>query len=468
MFRTIFSRRQRSSNPPPAPPIPGAFPVLPPDKLLEKHSHRLNQIEELVGVSGLHFDTYYRSAIHAYARFVQHLPVFAAEHQSNPRSLLEQTLDVVCAALKIRRFYLLPAGASTEAIAEKKDLWTYAVFVAALCHDLAKPVTDQIITVYDSDRIGAEWDPWTRYIDEQGSWYQMDFFRDSLRSPKAAVNLLLVHRIVPGAGMKWLTGDDAALSQCLACLSGELENAGGMGEIVIKAWEAYAYRGSNPSSRPEESVVRVVLLNKESELKKNNSPPCHVVSATAVNELSVFDKPIRAHDQPNEGYRVASAAAESGGGAGCRADDDQSVHDRQAKSLQELLSVGETIPKKDNVDVGARFLSWLRDGIRDKSIKVNEARARIHVVKEGVLLATPGIFKDCAEAEEHEADWVTIQKRFFKLGLHEKISGGINVHQHSLLTNEKTATITGVLLKDASGVFGSGQIPNPNTDLTKT
>jgi len=273
---------------------------------------------------------------------------------------------------------------------------------------------------------------------------------------------------VPGAGMKWLTGDDAALSQCLACLSGELENAGGIGEIVIKAREASAYRGSNSSASPEESAVRVVPLNKESELKKSNSPPCHAISATSVNELSAFDKPMRAHDQPNEVHRVATAAAESGGGAGCRADGDQSVRDRPTKSLQELLSVSETIPKKDDANLGARFLSWLRDGIRDKSIKVNEASARVHVVKEGILLATPGIFKDCAEAEEHEADWLRIQKRFFKLGLHEKRYGGMNVHQYSLRTNEKTSTINGVLLKDASGVFGSFQIPDPNADLTKT
>ncbi len=468
MFRTIFSRKQRSSNLPPAPLIPGALLVLSPDKLLEKHSHSLNQIDELVGVSRIHFDTYYRPAIHAYARFVQQLPAFVAEHQSNPRSMLEQTLDVVRAALKIRRSYLLPAGASTETIAVKKDLWTYAVFVAALCRDLAKPVTDQIITVYDGGGIGAEWEPCTRYIDEQGGWYKIDFVRNS-HVLDEKVSLLLVHRILPGTGMKWLTSDDAARSQWLACLSGDLEDAGGIGEIITKAREPSAFRCSNVPAGQEESAARFILPNKQSVPEKNNIPPGRAGSAMTVKEPSDFDKPTKAHDRSSSGHRISIAAEDSGGGGHRDANADRSVHDsHNIPDMQCALSTHQEIPKKDGVDFAGQFLTWLRDGISDKSIKVNEAKARIHVVEEGVLLATPGIFKDYAEAKGDDTDWLKIQKRFLKHGLHEKESSGMNVHKYSLKNNNKASTINGILLKDASNVFGLGDIPNPNIDLTKT
>ena len=436
MFRTIFSRRQRSPNPPPSPPIPGAFPVLPPDKLLEKHSHRLNQIDELVGVSGSHFDTYYRSAIHAYARFVQQLPVFAAEHQSNLPSLLEQALDVVCSALKIRRSYLLPAGASTEAIAEKKDPWTYAVFVAALCHDLAESVTNPIITVYDSDGIGAEWEPWTRYIDEQGGWYKIDVVFASRRSQPAKANLLLVHRIVSGAGMKWLASDDEALSRWLACLSGDVDDARAIGEIITKAQARSACRCSHVCAEQEESAVRVIHPNKESGPEKSENLPYRAGSTMAAKKSSSVEKPAKAPDRSRNGPAVSIAAKGTG------SDSHRGV----------------------NVD---RFLSWLKDGIRSQSIKVNEANACVHVVEEGVLLVTPGIFKDYAAAESSNTDWLKIQKRFLKLGLHEKGSGGINVHEYSLKNNNKASTINGILLKNASIVFGLSAIPKPHGNLMK-
>jgi Putative conjugal transfer nickase/helicase TraI C-term/Putative helicase len=436
MFRTIFSRKQQSPNPPPARPFPGAFPVLPADELLEKHFHRLNQIDELVGVSGSHFDTYYRPAIYAYARFVQQLPVFAAEHQSNPRSLLERMLDVVCSALKIRRSYLLPAGASTEAIAEKKDLWTYAVFVAALCHDLSKLVTNQMITVYDSDGIGVEWEPWTRDIDEQGSWYKIDVVCDSRRSQPAKANLLLVHRILPGAGTKWLTSDDETFFRWLACLSGDMDDAAAIGEIVTKAQARSACRCSHVCAEQKESTVRVIHPNKESGPEKSENLPYRARSTMAAKKSLSIKKPAKAPDRSRNGPAVSIAAKGTG------SDSHRDV----------------------NVD---RFLSWLKDGIRSQSIKVNEANARVHVVEEGVLLVTPGIFKDYAAAESGNTDWLKIQKRFLKLGLHEKGSGGINVHEYSLKNNNKASTINGILLKNASIVFGLSAIPNRHGNLMK-
>lgn len=469
MFRTMFSRQQRSPNPPPAPLIPGAFPVLPTDTLLEKHSHRLNQIDELVGVSGLHFDSYYRPAIHAYARFVQQLPALAPEHESNPRSLLGQTLGVVCSALKIRRSYLLPAGASSEAIAVRKDLWTYATFAAALCHNLAESVTGQIITVYDSNGVGAEWEPWTGYIDEQGSWYTTDSVCDSRRSQRANANLLLVHRILPGAAMKWLASDPAAFSQWLACLSGDLDDAGGIGKIITTARAPAVCRCSTTRAGTEESAIRVILPNKASGPEGNKNAQRKAGSATTAKESSTFEKPTKAHDWSSSGHRVSIAAEEGGGGSHRDAKADRSVHDRQNRpDMKRARSTRQETLKKDGVDFAGQFLAWLRAGIRNKSIKVNDAKARIHVVEEGVLLATPGIFKAYAEAKGDDTDWLKIQKRFLKQGLHEKESGGMNVHKYSLKNNNKASTINGILLKDASVVFGLGDIPNPNIDLTKT
>jgi hypothetical protein len=54
-------------------------------------------------------------------------------------------------ALKVRRSYLLSETGGAEEISQKQDLWTYAVFIAALCHDLAKVAVDQVLIIYDEN-----------------------------------------------------------------------------------------------------------------------------------------------------------------------------------------------------------------------------------------------------------------------------------------------------------------------------
>jgi predicted HD phosphohydrolase len=44
---------------------------------------------------------------------------------------------------------MLPIGANVEAQNEKKDLWTFVIFVAALLHDIGKTVSDVNIMLYD-------------------------------------------------------------------------------------------------------------------------------------------------------------------------------------------------------------------------------------------------------------------------------------------------------------------------------
>jgi UTP:GlnB (protein PII) uridylyltransferase len=46
------------------------------------------------------------------------------------------TLEVVEIAIKRRNAKMLPIGANVEAQNEKKDLWTFVIFVAALLHDI--------------------------------------------------------------------------------------------------------------------------------------------------------------------------------------------------------------------------------------------------------------------------------------------------------------------------------------------
>ena len=64
---------------------------------------------------------------------------------------------VVSAALRLRNGTLLPSGRSAEEIDAQRDFWTYATILAALLHDVGKPMADLRIELIDrrADRRGA-------------------------------------------------------------------------------------------------------------------------------------------------------------------------------------------------------------------------------------------------------------------------------------------------------------------------
>ncbi|MGR9052832.1 MAG: MobH family relaxase [Gammaproteobacteria bacterium] len=214
------------------PDIPGMLSIRSVDELLSPHRGMIVQINELAGLSEPNFDRYYRPAMRNFARFVQMLPASEVHHHAGPGGMLTHTLEVCVVSLKLRRSYLLSETGGAEEIAAKQDLWTYAVFLAALCHDLAKVAVDQRVTVYGNDDRSTLWSPWDSFLDEQGIGYTTKFVRGRQYRLHEKASLLLIHRIIPAYSLNWLSGDRPIFAQWLACVSGDTENASSLGEIV--------------------------------------------------------------------------------------------------------------------------------------------------------------------------------------------------------------------------------------------
>ena len=101
-----------------------------------------HQLQQLVGLSPEYFEQLYLPALNNYAESVQCVPASEAHHHARMGGLLEHTVDMVHIALKLRKGYKLPIGGTAEEIAKNGVRWTYAVFVAALLHDIGKLITD--------------------------------------------------------------------------------------------------------------------------------------------------------------------------------------------------------------------------------------------------------------------------------------------------------------------------------------
>ena len=115
--------------------------------LLKPYQHIINQIEQNVGVPNDHWNVNYLEFMSNFALKVQLLPASESHHHSSYGGLLEHSLETGLNALKLRRGKMLPVGANAEVIERKKEIWSYAIFTAALLHDVGKPLTDQILTI---------------------------------------------------------------------------------------------------------------------------------------------------------------------------------------------------------------------------------------------------------------------------------------------------------------------------------
>ncbi|MDX1252266.1 MAG: TraI domain-containing protein [Gammaproteobacteria bacterium] len=213
------------------------MPVLDAAKLLSTpgHQNRVREIEQLAAVPRHHFDALYCAALNAFARFVQQLPASEAHHHAGPGGLLDHTLDVVVRAMKLRRPHLLPPGADPEEINQQQHLWTYAVFCAALLHDIGKPVADQRVALLGANRrTEGVWNPWSGPM-PMGGWYQMKFVRGRRYALHQAITPLLARGILPEAGLTWLASDPLVLGAWLATMTGQADQAGVVGGIVRQA-----------------------------------------------------------------------------------------------------------------------------------------------------------------------------------------------------------------------------------------
>ncbi len=220
----------------PSAPPDGALLITPPSTLLGRHDAELAQIRQLAGVPAAHWEALYLGMFRAFAGFVLELPASEAHHHAGPGGLLTHGLEVTREALKLRRGHMLPAGEAVETVAGEQDLWTYAVAAAALLHDLGKPVADQRVALFDAQGLPlGDWAPWLGAIPPEAAWYRVTFVQGRRYRLHERLPALLAHLIVPAAALEWIGSNAAVLEAWLAAITGELEAAGPLGEIVRQA-----------------------------------------------------------------------------------------------------------------------------------------------------------------------------------------------------------------------------------------
>ena len=157
--------------------------------------------------------------------------------------------------------------------------------------------------------------------------------------------------------------------------------------------------------------------------------------------------------------------------------DTPSISTATAKPLQPVAEP-ESTPLPDdrrtsqgNVDPsGAHFIEWLRQGILTRKLIVNDAKALVHTVAGTAYLVSPGVFQRYTQEhpqvtalskQDKSPDWQWIQKRFEKLGLHQKQANGLNIWTCEVTGPRKSRRVHGYLLIQPDSLFQEVLPDNP-------
>ncbi|WAH60945.1 TraI domain-containing protein [Pseudomonas silvicola] len=216
-------------------------------------------------------------------------------------------------------------------------------------------------------------------------------------------------------------------------------------------------------------------------------PP--VFTGTLETVLEVTSDPTDPPTSPRTGSTKATTAAPASAKANrprhpeaCPPDTDEGDY---LSPLLELFETPEFEPSdrpssepvatpETNNDLGHQFMEWLRAGLKDHALIINDSQAKVHTVNGTYFLVTPGIFQRYTTERQPKGShiegseaWLSVQKRFEKLNLHQRRPDGQNIWTCQVKGPRKRGKLNGYLLKEPSVLSENRLNDNPFLRLTE-
>ena len=150
------ARLEDMSNIPRYPPFMEGLPVHSPAALLATQQELTRGIQQLIANREL-LEAHYNPSMLRLAEFVQLLPASQSHHHRGAGGMLRHSLEVGFWALQQTEGKLIRGVITPQQRRLIEPRWRLAAFLAGICHDLGKVVTDLTVT----DRAGEEkWRPY--------------------------------------------------------------------------------------------------------------------------------------------------------------------------------------------------------------------------------------------------------------------------------------------------------------------
>lgn len=381
------------------------------------------------------FDRAVSPVIAGYAEFVQLLPALAAQHHSHQGGLYVQALKVASRALDYRRGQILPRGAAPEVIGAQAHRWTYAVFVAALLHDVGKTLAGQPVLIRDGQGVPAPWAPLAGSMFACGAvYYRLELPGSAVTQGAlyAGLPMSLVNRILPPSVLDWLAADPGLIRELTAFLSGDPSaRAGAISGLVLRAVAELGRCELKPDGSDDSAV----------EETAPGTIPVDVDSENVIDDLAATTV---AADVPG----LTNPEAEY-------------LEDVEEQSSGAALESRMTKPWFAEAPPAARrFIEWVRRGLSVGTLRVNAAGALVHFVDEGMLLVSPRIFREFAERYGEDGSGsalacaagepdigLFIQRQVLRAGWHLRTDQGVNFLTYQVMRGKRAVSrLSGVVI----------------------
>ncbi len=192
------------------PPFMKGLPATDPAKLIETQRELIDQIREAGLASPDIFERFYLESLRRFASYAHLLPASQTHHHRGAGGLLRHAAEVALWSLQSGDRVLLPGEQAPRRRRELEPRWHLAVFLAALCHDVGKPVTDLVVSSRDGSKI------WNPFVEDLYSWanrHGVDRYflhwRENRGKKHTTVSSLFAERIISQAGLAWIAEVDA-------------------------------------------------------------------------------------------------------------------------------------------------------------------------------------------------------------------------------------------------------------------
>lgn len=205
------------------PVLDTGIPLHSPEKLILSQEDVLKKIKLISECDKVEFDKFYGSLIYNYAKYVHQLPASENHHHAAVGGLLRHGLEVAAGAFAVSNDRIFDPNATLEKRRVVEPVYRYAVFIAALVHDLGKAAYD--IVVHNSDH-SSVWDPFVEPLYDWAcrnkiSHYYLHFSRQRKHKKHELLTTIVVSHVIPQHCLSYMhNADPQILPTMLSAISG--------------------------------------------------------------------------------------------------------------------------------------------------------------------------------------------------------------------------------------------------------
>lgn len=192
------------------PPFDKGMPLYEVDQIIESQDELINRIRMAFGVSPKEFDSRVMQIIRNYANYVHLLPATKIEHHHGAGGMFRLGLEVGFFAMQAAAGRVFSNRETAEKRRALQPRWLYATFIAGICSEINRPLTNLLVV----NEAGDQWPSYLKPLTDWALEIEADkYFIQWNENGKGghqrhAVSAFVLNCIIPQECLQYLNADN--------------------------------------------------------------------------------------------------------------------------------------------------------------------------------------------------------------------------------------------------------------------